>query len=114
MRRPNGVKTLRRLDDAKHSVANANIIVTNLLFLEEHTSAILPDLIARRDDCDAMINVIADSEIVKLTKMGDLDMSKPASGADGPAEAAASGRESQQIRRKPDEDAAPPAQNPAS
>lgn len=68
------------LNDAKQSVANANIIVTNLLFLEEHTSAILPDLIARRADCDAMINVIADSEIVKLTKMGDLDMSKPTSG----------------------------------
>ncbi|WP_342069455.1 magnesium chelatase subunit H [Yoonia algicola] len=68
------------LSDAKQSVANANIIVTNLLFLEEHTSAILPDLIARRADCDAMVNVIADSEIVKLTKMGDLDMSKPTSG----------------------------------
>ncbi len=69
------------LADAKYSVARANIVVTNLLFLEEHTAAILPDLIARRPALDAMINVIADSEIVKLTKMGDLDMSKPASGA---------------------------------
>ncbi len=69
------------LADAKQSIANANIIVTNLLFLEEHTAAIMPDLLARRDDCDAMVNVIADSAIVKLTKMGDLDMSKPASGA---------------------------------
>jgi len=69
------------LADAKQSIANANIVVANLLFLEEHTAAILPDLIARRPDCDAMINVIADSDVVKLTKMGDLDMSKPASGA---------------------------------
>jgi len=30
-----------------------------------------------------MINIIADSDIVKLTKMGDLDMSKPASGLMG-------------------------------
>ncbi len=67
------------LADAKHSIARANIIVTNLLFLEEHTAAIMPDLIARRDDCDAMINLIADSSIVKLTRMGDLDMMKPAS-----------------------------------
>ncbi|MDP5086668.1 MAG: magnesium chelatase subunit H [Yoonia sp.] len=69
------------LADAKQSIAHANIVVTNLLFLEEHTNAIMPDLLARRDGCDAMINVIADSSIVKLTKMGDLDMSKPASGA---------------------------------
>ncbi|PUB17428.1 magnesium chelatase subunit H [Yoonia sediminilitoris] len=69
------------LADAKQSIATADIIVANLLFLEEHTAAILPDLIARRDGCDAMVNVIADSDIVKLTKMGDLDMSRPASGA---------------------------------
>ncbi len=69
------------LADAKQSVAHANIIVTNLLFLEEHTAAILPDLQARRGTCDAMINMISDSALVKLTKMGDLDMSKPASGA---------------------------------
>ncbi|MCK0120656.1 magnesium chelatase subunit H [Loktanella sp. F6476L] len=69
------------LADAKQSIAQADIIVANLLFLEDHTTAILPDLLARRDVCDAMINVIADSDIVKLTKMGDLDMSKPASGA---------------------------------
>jgi magnesium chelatase subunit H len=69
------------LADAKQSIASANIIVTNLLFLEEHTAAIMPDLTARRDACDAMINVISDNDIVKLTKMGELDMSKPASGA---------------------------------
>jgi magnesium chelatase subunit H len=42
-------------------VATADIIVANLLFLEEHITAILPDLQARRDDCDAMIGVIADA-----------------------------------------------------
>ncbi len=67
------------LADAKASIAQANIIVTNLLFLEEHTAAIMPSLVARRDDCDAMVNLIADSAIVKLTRMGDLDMMKPAS-----------------------------------
>ncbi len=69
------------LADARRSIAEANIVVVNLLFLEEHTAAILPDLVARRDGCDAMINVIADSDIVKLTRMGSLDMSAPASGA---------------------------------
>ena len=66
---------------AKAAVGKGDMIIANLLFLEEHVRAILPDLQARRPDCDVMLGVIADSEIVKLTRMGDLDMSKPASGA---------------------------------
>ena len=66
---------------AKEAVSQGDIIIANLLFLEEHVKAILPAMQARRDSCDAMLGVIADGEIVKLTRMGDLDMSKPASGA---------------------------------
>ncbi len=69
------------LEDARDAVRHGDIIVSNLLFIEEHVQAILPELEARRDDCDAMIGVIADPAVVKLTKMGELDMSKPASGA---------------------------------
>ncbi|PTX57978.1 cobaltochelatase CobN subunit [Litoreibacter ponti] len=69
------------LEDAKDAVRHADIVVSNLLFIEEHVRAILPEMEARRDHCDAMIGVIADPAIVKLTRMGDLDMSKPASGA---------------------------------
>jgi magnesium chelatase subunit H len=66
---------------AKQAIETGDIIISNLLFLEEHINAILPTLEARRDHCDAMIGVIADAQIVKLTRMGTLDMSKPASGA---------------------------------
>jgi magnesium chelatase subunit H len=66
---------------AKAAVADANIIVANLLFIEEHITAILPDLQRVRDTLDAFVGVIADPQIVKLTRMGDLDMSKPTSGA---------------------------------
>ena len=66
---------------AKAAVAGADIVVANLLFIEEHITAILPDLLRVRDGLDAFVGVIADPQIVKLTKMGDLDMSKPASGA---------------------------------
>lgn len=66
---------------AKADVAAANVIVANLLFIEEHINAILPDLQKVRDGLDAFVGVIADPQIVKLTRMGDLDMSKPASGA---------------------------------
>ena len=66
---------------AKADIARADIIVTSVLFLEEHIQAILPDLKARRAGCDAMVGIIADQEIVQLTRMGELDMSRTSSGA---------------------------------
>ncbi len=69
------------LAQCRAAVAQADLIVVNLLFIEEHLNAIVPALQARRDKCDAMVCLISDGQIVKLTKMGDLDMSKPASGA---------------------------------
>ena len=69
------------LAEAKAAIAAGDIVIANLLFLEEHITAILPDLKARRANCDAMAGVIADAQIVKLTRMGTLDMGAPASGA---------------------------------
>ncbi len=95
---------------AKAAVAGADIIVANLLFIEEHITAILPDLQRVRDRLDAFVGVIADPQIVKLTRMGDLDMSKPASGAmaflkkmRGPKEPSASSGKNQMalLRRLP-------------
>ena len=68
------------LAEAKSAIAQGDIVVANLLFLEEHINAILPDLKTRRADCDAMAGVIADTQIVKLTRMGTLDMGAPESG----------------------------------
>ncbi|MGD9294272.1 MAG: cobaltochelatase subunit CobN, partial [Roseobacter sp.] len=65
----------------REAIETADIVIANLLFLEEHVSRILPHLQARRDNCDAMIGVIADAAIVKLTRMGALDMLAPQSGA---------------------------------
>ncbi len=67
----------------KVALQTADIIVANLIFIEEHINAILPDLRAARDRVDAFIGVIADAQITKLTKMGDLDMSRPTSGLMG-------------------------------
>ncbi len=69
------------LENARTAVQQADIVVANLLFIEEHIKAILPDLEAARDRVDAFVGMIADAQIVRLTKMGDLDMSKPASTA---------------------------------
>ncbi len=67
------------LDHAKACIAEADIVVTSLLFLEDHIRAILPSLAARRDQCDAMAGIIADTQIVRLTRMGTLDMAAPES-----------------------------------
>ncbi|MEM7520936.1 MAG: cobaltochelatase subunit CobN [Pseudomonadota bacterium] len=74
-------KEPQALEVTRAQIAQADIVVTSVLFLEDHIKAILPDLKARRASCDAMIGIIADQEITQLTKMGDLDMSRPASAA---------------------------------
>ena len=68
------------LAEARAAIASADILIVTLLFLDEHVRAILPDLAARRDRCDALVAMVADTEIVRLTRMGDLDMSRPALG----------------------------------
>ena len=68
------------LEDTRASIATADMVVANLLFLEEHVRPILPDLRAVRDRVDGMIGVISDAEIIRLTRLGRLDMSAPPSG----------------------------------
>ncbi|NNU79367.1 magnesium chelatase subunit H [Halovulum dunhuangense] len=69
------------LDAALEAIATGDIILVTLIFLDEHIQAILPALTARRDHCDAMIGCISGADIVRLTRLGGLDMSQPASGA---------------------------------
>ena len=64
----------------KADIAQADIVVAGMLFLEDHFLPILEDLRARRDHCDAMICIMSATEVVKLTKLGKFDMDKPASG----------------------------------
>ncbi|PKP85144.1 MAG: magnesium chelatase subunit H [Alphaproteobacteria bacterium HGW-Alphaproteobacteria-2] len=64
---------------ARAAVAEGDIVICNLIFLEEHVQAILPALRARREGCDAMAGIIADAQIVTLTRMGGLDMAAPQS-----------------------------------
>jgi len=64
----------------KADIARADIIVAGMLFLEDHFLPILDDLRNRRAHCDAMICIASASEVVKLTRLGNFDMDKPASG----------------------------------
>ena len=62
------------LDACKADIASSDVVVANMLFLEDHIQAVLPDLRARRDSCDAMVGCIAASEVVRLTRLGRFSM----------------------------------------
>ena len=68
------------LRETKARIAEADMVLAALLFLEEHVAPIMDDLRAVRDRVDGMIGVIADAEIIKLTRLGKLDMAAPPSG----------------------------------
>ena len=53
------------LDRCREALRTADIIIANLIFIEEHITAILPDLIAARPRVDAFVGLIADSSIVR-------------------------------------------------
>ena len=68
------------LEACKADIAEADLIVATLIFLEDQISAILPALKARRDDCDCLVGCLAEGEIVKLTKLGKFSMNGEQSG----------------------------------
>jgi len=69
-----------KLTRCRSDIANADIIIVTMLFLEDHFQPILPDLQARRENCSAMVCIMSAAEVVKLTRMGKLDMNKPSTG----------------------------------
>ncbi len=109
----------KALQRCKDDIAQGDIVVVTMLFMEEHFKPILDDLAARRDHCDAMVCAMSAGEVAKLTRMGKFDMAKPASGVlallkklrgksgaeqakDGKAPSASSGeRQMKMLRRLP-------------
>ncbi|MEO1328401.1 MAG: magnesium chelatase subunit H [Pseudomonadota bacterium] len=68
------------LERCRTAIAEGDVVIASMLFLEDHINAVLPDLEARRDHCDAMVGCLSAGEVVKLTKLGRLDMSAPQRG----------------------------------
>ncbi len=58
----------------KADIAKGDIVIACMLFVEEHIQAVLPDLQARRDDCDAMVGCVSAGEVIRLTKLGRFAM----------------------------------------
>jgi magnesium chelatase subunit H len=73
----------RKLERCRADIASADILIVTMLFLEDHFLPVLNDLEARRDDADALICAMSAAEVVKLTRVGGFDMSKPATGLAG-------------------------------
>lgn len=62
------------LERCKAAVAEGDIIVVTMLFMEEHIRAILPALQARRERCDALLCALSAGEVIRLTKLGNFRM----------------------------------------
>ena len=67
----------------ERDVAQADFIIASMIFLEDHVKAIKPALDARRPDCDAIVGCLSAADIVRITRLGQFNMSKPAGGALG-------------------------------
>jgi magnesium chelatase subunit H len=65
------------------SIARADIIISTMLFLDDHVKLVSAQLAARRDSCDAMFCALSAADIVKQTRFGRLDMANEPGGAMG-------------------------------
>jgi magnesium chelatase subunit H len=65
------------LDD----IAQGDIVIATMLFLDDHIRAVMPALTARRAACDAMCCCMSAGEVVKLTRLGKFSMAGEAKGS---------------------------------
>jgi len=63
------------------AIARADILLCAMLFLESHYIDILPDLKARAEHCDAIVSIMSEAEVMKLTRIGRFRMDSPQGGA---------------------------------
>ncbi len=62
-------------------IATGDIVIATMLFLDDHIRAVLPQLAARRDSCDAMLCCMSAGEVMRLTRLGRFSMAGEARGA---------------------------------
>ncbi len=67
------------LTECKNDIAEGDIVIVTMLFLEDHYLPIVENLRARREHCDAMLCAMSAGDVTKLTRLSKLDMSLPAS-----------------------------------
>ncbi|MGX7706828.1 magnesium chelatase subunit H [Methylobacterium sp. Gmos1] len=100
------------LEACRADIARADIVLSAMLFMDEHVRAVLPALLERRPHCDAMVGCLSASEVVRTTRMnrfamdgsqrGALDFLKRLRGKSGPGGAQGNGaRQMALIRQIP-------------
>ncbi|UEM01354.1 magnesium chelatase subunit H [Skermanella rosea] len=62
------------VERCRADIAEADIVIANMLFMEDHIQAVLPALQARRDQCDAMVVCMSAGEVIRLTRIGRFTM----------------------------------------
>ncbi|MFC7333580.1 magnesium chelatase subunit H [Rhodocista pekingensis] len=68
------------LERCREDIAQGDIIIATMLFMEPHIQAVMPALKARRDNCDAMVCCMSAGEVMRLTRLGRFSMSGEAKG----------------------------------
>ncbi|MEK9534723.1 MAG: DUF3479 domain-containing protein, partial [Halieaceae bacterium] len=69
------------LESTLAAIAEGDIVIVTMLFLESHIESVRGALSDRREHCDAMICCMSAPEIMRLTRMGRFRMDKEATGA---------------------------------
>ncbi len=69
-----------RLDACRAHIAEADLVIASMLFMEDHINAVVDALSARRDQCDAMVCFMSDAAVMKLTRVGQFSMDGEARG----------------------------------
>ena len=70
----------KSVEACRRDIAQGDIIVVTMLFMEDHFLPVLDAIEARREHCDAMVCAMSAAEVVRLTRLGKFDMNRPASG----------------------------------
>jgi magnesium chelatase subunit H len=97
----------------KADIATGDIVIASMLFMEDHFAPVLPDLQARRDQCDAMVCIMSAGEVMRLTRIGRFSMDGTTRGpmaflkklrgksSDGKPAATAGAQQMKMLRRLP-------------
>ena len=64
----------------RSDIAQGDLVLATMLFMEEHFMPVLDALRDRRDACDAMVCAMSAAPVMKLTRMGKFTMDGAASG----------------------------------
>ena len=70
----------KALSDVLAAVAQADIVIVTMLFMEDHFLPVLDALKERREHCDAMVCIMSAPQVTQLTRMGKLVMGRESGG----------------------------------